>query len=509
MKYSISGCRNVTGGVPIMSKSRMNIDRSLVFAVLFLAAGVATAQNNITNMWNQTGGTHNWIDSANWTNAAAYPDGTNALAILTNNITSSQIINLNQAISVANLWLGDRNGDAAFTIAAGTGGSLSLGRPLANGLEMNKYGTNTDVITAVVSNNTTINNIYYIRAINTGGKLVFSNAVYGGAGYLKTEGNYGTIEFAGTGNNFSSAQTFMAYGYGLVLVTGRGKAADVKIQSYMTVLGGVFTNAGATSIGQWNVAGTLTVDGGSYIGSNGTWVGCIGTERAGLGTLVVTNGGLYTAAGGGVKLYGSNTASFVATVTLAGGAGVLDVKTNIATFLTMADATNNFFNFNGGKLRYSHVTADQPQFLSSNIQVRVMDGGAEIEVATAGRTIAISNSMQHAGAAATDGGLTKSGAGILILSGTNTYTGATIISNGVLSVTQTECLGTNTDVQLFSSAGTLNLNFTGTNTVHSLSVDGRTRGAGIYGASRISQITGTGYLRTTWPPLQGTVIMMW
>lgn len=72
-----------------------------------------------------------------------------------------------------------------------------------------------------------------------------------------------------------------------------------------------------------------------------------------------------------------------------------------------------------------------------------------------------------------NGSLLKSGTGSLTLSGTNLYSGATGVSNGILNLTHTQCLSTNTAVSIWTlSDAKINLNFTGTNMVRSLTVDG-------------------------------------
>jgi fibronectin-binding autotransporter adhesin len=93
------------------------------------------------------------------------------------------------------------------------------------------------------------------------------------------------------------------------------------------------------------------------------------------------------------------------------------------------------------------------------------------------------------------------------LSGSSTYSGATLVSNGTLRLTQAQCLSTSTAVTI--DGGVLNLDFTGTNTVRSLQVGSVLRSEGVYGASRIpGAITGTGFLRTLEPAAQGTVIVV-
>ena len=105
------------------------------------------------------------------------------------------------------------------------------------------------------------------------------------------------------------------------------------------------------------------------------------------------------------------------------------------------------------------------------------------------------------------GGLTKLGSGTLALTGTNTYAGETVISNGTLSVCSPVCLSTNTAVTIMDGA-VLNLNFVGTNVVRSLRIGNMLRVRGVYSASRCPGIiTGPGAICSIEPvPPAGTLI---
>ena len=94
------------------------------------------------------------------------------------------------------------------------------------------------------------------------------------------------------------------------------------------------------------------------------------------------------------------------------------------------------------------------------------------------------------------GGLTVAatgGTGALILSATNTYSGATTVSSGALRLTSPTALATNTSVYL--AGGVLDLAFIGTNKVAALYVNGTNQNSGVFGSSSFSSITGSGFLQ--------------
>jgi autotransporter-associated beta strand protein len=73
------------------------------------------------------------------------------------------------------------------------------------------------------------------------------------------------------------------------------------------------------------------------------------------------------------------------------------------------------------------------------------------------------------------------GTGTLTLSGPNTYTGNTVVSNGILEITQSYLANT-ADVHI-AAPGKLNLNFAGSDTVDKLVINGVQMPAGSYGST--------------------------
>jgi autotransporter-associated beta strand protein len=130
-------------------------------------------------------------------------------------------------------------------------------------------------------------------------------------------------------------------------------------------------------------------------------------------------------------------------------------------------------------------------------------GSGLVDLGGGNRTLTIGN-----GAAATDltvsvpvtnGGLTKAGAGVLALTGANTYAGDTSVEGGTLRLNAAS-LANGADVYL-AAGTTLDLTFAGADAIDSLYIDGASMAAGIWGAVGSGAaftsplITGTGTLQ--------------
>jgi hypothetical protein len=113
-----------------------------VFAAAAVVAGVAAMASPAfaaSDTWNQTGGTHNWRDGANWLSGVQYPDGAGDVAGFTNDITAAQLVTNGTAVTVGTIHLGDSAatlfgftvGAFANTINLDNGGSASVVNNLA------------------------------------------------------------------------------------------------------------------------------------------------------------------------------------------------------------------------------------------------------------------------------------------------------------------------------------------------------------------------------------------
>ena len=246
-------------------------------------------------------------------------------------------------------------------------------------------------------------------------------------------GSTGTI----TGGNgvlqFTAANT-TDYSARLSTAAGQAFRFDTNGQAVTFANGpsGVGTSLSKSGAGTLTLNGTTTVSSGlgAYVGTLA--VGPNATVTANQITVGSAAGGLFTQAAGSTV-----TAPTVTLTTLAGETGTYNLAGGtLATNTVSLGKGTGVLNLDGGTLR---VTSDTRQIFSRLTAINVLGGGVTVD--TAGHQVIFTQPLSHAGTAATDGGLTKVGAGSLFLFSPNAYTGPTVVAAGTLR-TQTTTAAT-------------------------------------------------------------------
>ena len=193
------------------------------------------------------------------------------------------------------------------------------------------------------------------------------------------------------------------------------------------ITGGTFATTNGTPSAQDVISSssastqaTFTNDGGTFI----SWALELGLNNPNNGTLTLNAGTTV------ISNLQYNFQNGAGTVNLNGGT----LTTWLINRLTATPGTSaHVFNFNGGTLV---AGGSNPNYWNHVItRANVRNGGAKID--TAGNNISIVQPLLHSnvgGDAVMDGGLTKLGVGDLTLSGTNNFTGPTLITAGKLTL---------------------------------------------------------------------------
>jgi autotransporter-associated beta strand protein len=306
----------------------------------------------------------------------------------------------------------------------------------------------------------------------------------------------------------AATQVFYQETGGTLIVNGIVSSTNAVILSFKGAgtieMNGANTFSGGSTIGQANT--TITVGNDSGLGTGTFNAAASGTIQAGGGARSISNA--VSLSGGTLTVGGSNAFTFSGPVTVSGAASrTLTVNNTALTtfsgsvFLSEAAATGRTLLING----------------TGNVN--------------------ITGQISNFNGAGTAGTLSKGGSGILTLSNTNTYSGGTLISGGTLVAAQNGALGTGnvsltaanvvltlqgafnnyiSDTATLSigfTNDTVNLNFTGTDTINMLTLAGTPQAAGTYGAVgsgaqfELAQLNGTGTL-TVLVPEPATYMLM-
>jgi autotransporter-associated beta strand protein len=283
-----------------------------------------------------------------------------------------------------------------------------------------------------------------------GGVLTSSNP--GDSGDFTLTGNGGTIDVAGTTSTFSgifSNDQANTPGNLTISNSGSGGAVTLSGQNIYTGLTTINSGASLALSGSGSIADSSGVtDNGNFdisaVSGSGALIKTLsgnGTVTLGAKTLTLTNAnndnfsgsingnGAFALTGGTETLSGTNT--YLGGSSISGG-GILKVSADT----NLGDA-NGTLTLNGGTLENtaSFATARDITLGSSGGTFNT-DTGTTLTNAT--------------GIISGSGVLNKTGAGTLILGGTNTYQGGTSISGGILQVSA--------DTNLGNASGALTLN---------------------------------------------------
>lgn len=162
---------------------------------------VSTSNAQLAATWVPTAaGPFSFNDSANWI-PAVVPNGPGTIAALNSDLVGDETVNLDAAISVGGLTVGDLNGSNKFTVAAGTGGSLTLDAGAGMTATLTQRATSSGATISapiLLSGNTDVTAL--------GNAPLTLAGTLGGAGNLRATGP-GNITFTGDASGYTGTLT--------------------------------------------------------------------------------------------------------------------------------------------------------------------------------------------------------------------------------------------------------------------------------------------------------------
>jgi fibronectin-binding autotransporter adhesin len=346
--------------------------------------------------WNGGGGSNNWSSSNNWGGTGAPVAGDSLFFGGSTRLTPNN--NLTAGTSFAGITF--NAGAGAFTLG---GNSITLGGNV----------TNNSAATETINNAITLGIAQTWSA--TSGNLVFGGTTANG-GFLLT-----------IGGNSNTTITGIISGTGGLTKTGTGTltfsgAAANTFTGTTTVNDGTLVLA--RPAGQNSIVGALVI--GDGVGTD-TFRIDVG-DQFGLGLITINSSGVFQL---------NNVSEIIAALTMNGGSvttgtGTLTLGGDVIGNATATSATIS------GRLALSEFTGITRTFT-------IADGAPNVDMNIS------------AIVSGTSDNLTKAGAGTMVLSGANTYTGVTTVSAGVLNIQNNTGLGTTAAGTTVSNGATLQM----------------------------------------------------
>ncbi len=329
-------------------------------------------------------------------------------------VHSAGTINVNNE-----LFIGNENTGAEGTYTLSGTGALNVANEVVVGRESGTGILNVNGGTLTTSGN---GNMYVGRR--------------NGIGTLnQTAGTISVIKEFGVGtrdDNKIGTGTYNLSGTGAITIANNifiGK--ELEASGTMTMTGGTMTGSDKLIIGHNQATGALTQSGGTVTVTNEIY---IGNENN------ASSVGTYTLSGSGLINLGNEVI-----VGRDNGTGTFNLNGGTVNAKKISGGTGSAtVNFNGGVLK---AKQDESNLIENLDVANVQSGGIKID----SNGFNVSTSQVLTGT----GGLEKSGAGQLTLSGANTYAGTTTVAAGVLRIEKT---GLNAIVN--AAAGTLVAEFT-------------------------------------------------
>lgn len=457
---------------------------SMIVSCMFLFG--ATASWAVDGVWNGTQSAY-WTNSANWS-AAPYPSGAQT-ATFTNDGLGQTTINLQGLSTIKNITF-DTVSVAAYTNGAGAvnsqtnilldSGVITLTATAANSQLFNcglQLGTNIAAGAYILTNaNTTqtltFNKIFGAASGGTaaakalvingaGNTTILGNVLKGGASTISlTNTSSGTCTLMGT-NTFA---TVNMNGTGKLVLSGSNIVTTLNMNgSAATIvdIGAGFLDLSSGSGNALNCSQGGFINGTGKIRlSTGDGIGSTGYNYADLNvaagkTLTINPeitglGGIETWSGTGTFiLNGTNTFAAHIIFGTAATISVGKIGNSASVDSNLGKGTNINFSANGGKLIYTGSGEDSNRMLLLNHNATIDQSGtgtlrfvSPVTANATTKTLTLQGSTTGVGEIAgvitagsgTATSLTKAGTGTWILSGINTYAGATTVNGGTLLV---------------------------------------------------------------------------
>ncbi len=381
-------------------------------------------------------------------------NGASAGVFFNSNATAANAVITNNQSATA-FWDSATAAGASITNNAGGETFFEINSTPDRAIITNNSGGKTSFYTSATTS-------HVVLMANAGGIVDFSqlsstgisvNSIHGAGSYLL--GSKGLV--LGNNGDNSDVSGLISGARGSLVKVGTG---TFTLSGSALYTGSTLINQGLLLAGSANAfpsSSTVTLENAADVGMqlqgfNQTIGSLAGGGSLGgsvsLGTGTLTTGanaastlydGVISGAGGLIKI-GTGTFSLTGTNTYQGGSTIAGGTLNIQTDGNLGDSSGGLFFSNNAILQTSAT-------IVSNRLLTLGNGGGRIDTNGFNSTFS--------GVIGGSGGLTKVGTGILTVSGTNTYSGSTVINGGVLRAGGPAGLPNGTAITLSNVSGAL------------------------------------------------------
>ena len=327
-----------------------------------------------------------------------------------------------------NAWLVfNRSDNPTFGgVISGAGSLIQAGTGVLTLAGSNGYSGGTTVASGAIALNNANAVLNSTVTVSTNNGLLFTTdsgaiaafnvgGLSGNGSVNLADGSYALTLSAG-GDEFPTTYSGALSGAGGLAKAGNG---GLLLTGSNTYTGGTTISAGTLQLGNGGTSGSLS---GNV--SNNAWLVFNRSDNPTFGGVISGAGSLIQAGTGVLTLTGSN--GYSGGTTVASGAIALN-NANAVLNSTVTVSTNNglLFTTDSGAIAAFNVGG-----LSGNGSVNLADGSYALTLSAGGDGFPTTYSGALSGA----GGLAKAGNGVLLLTGSNTYTGGTTVSAGTLQL---------------------------------------------------------------------------
>ena len=367
------------------------------------------------------------------------------------------------------------SGNGAFNLAESTGSNMTItlnnaSQLIASGTGIKYIGQGaTGVMNINGTSSVTFGNAFTYVGYQAGnGTLNLNGGTFNNTGEVRVGGSATNGTGPNGTGNFNISGGIATVG-GLTVARGQNNLNTVS--GNVTVSGGTLNSVNDLVLGYAgnNNLGKLTISGGTVnVGTAATKWLQVGVWDTSKGQIDITSGALNLLNNTQIKMNAQGTiganvinqsggsVNFYSDAgTTIGGSGHLDMQRlgaassnntynlnggtlTVPQIISSVTTGTRTFNFNGGTLKAATSTTAFVNLGAGSARANIRNGGAIID--TNGLNVTISQPLLNSNIGAdnaTDGGLTKQSAGVLTLSGANTYNGTTNVNGGALALTGT------------------------------------------------------------------------